>query len=315
MEQYVGVDVSKDELEIRISGESKSFTERNSEGGIRKVISKLKSYSIKLIAMESTGVYHKLLAKILWQEDLPVSIVCPVRIRFYAKSKGYLAKTDKLDAAIIVEYAEKANPPLTPKPDPSVEALQELVTRRNQLKSMIAMEKNRLPIAPNKTIHTSILNIIKDLEREVRDLDKLITAAIKINKALKTKSAILQSSRGVGPVVAAVLLSCLPELGELNKKQIASLIGVAPFNNDSGKMIGVRQIKGGRAGVRSALYMAILSIIAGPDCSLKAKYCNLVAKKKKPKVAMVACMRTLIVRLNAMIRDNKAWVEPLYAIA
>ena len=302
---YVGIDVSKDSLDVAVvpSGEQRQFS--NDEAGHCKLLSKLLKLAPALIVMEPTGGLEAPLAGVLAAEGLAVAVVNARQIRDYARAAGRLAKTDKLDAEIIAKFAEKMQPEPRALRDEESQEIKEMVSRRRQLVEMLRAEKNRLAIA-RKVMKPSILAHIKWLEQEIDSLDRTLRQQIENSPIWREKDNLLKSIPGVGPVTAATLLAELPELGSLNRRQIASLSGVAPFNQDSGSMKGKRRIWGGRASVRSALYMAAL-VGTRYNPVIRAFYIRLLEKGKAKKVALVACMRKLLTILNSMIRYRKVW--------
>lgn len=262
---------------------------------------------------EATGAYHEGVAGYLFEKGkFAVSVVAPSRVRYYARATGLSAKTDALDARVVVQYAETT--PLRswrPKED-SVDELGQLATRRKQLIDMLVMEKNRLESNPRRSAQASIEPTIHHFEKELEAVEQEIQALTEKNQELKGKSDLLQSLKGVGPVVSTTLLAYLPELGQVDSKEIAALVGVAPLNRDSGKMRGQRRIFGGRELVRAALYMGAVSATRNNPV-LRAIFLRLVAAGKPKKVALVAVMRKMVVWLNAMVRDGKPWNPSLIA--
>lgn len=302
---YVGIDVSKDTLDVAVapSGEYRQFS--NDEIGLGKLLDKMLKLAPTLIVMEPTGGLEAPLAGLLASEGLAVAVVNARRIRDFARGAGKLAKTDKLDAAVIAEFAWRMEPEPRALRDEESQEIKEMVSRRRQLVEMLRAEKNRLAIA-RKVMKPSIMAHIEWLEQEVRGLDRTLKQRIENSPIWREKDNLLKSIPGIGPVTAATLLAELPELGSLNRRQIASLSGVAPFNQDSGSMRGKRRIWGGRAPVRSALYMAAL-VGTRYNPVIKAFYTRLLEKGKAKKVALVACMRKLLTILNSIIRYRKAW--------
>ncbi|MDD5701610.1 MAG: IS110 family transposase [Dehalococcoidales bacterium] len=302
---YAGIDVSKASLEVALSnkGEIKSFP--NQESGIKQIVSYLKKQELALSVMEATGGLEKLLAASLVEAAIPVVVVNPRQVRDYAKAKGILAKTDNIDAHILAEFGQDIHPEVRPLTDKQTEAIKALLVRRQQLMDMITMENNRLWPADIKVI-PSIQEHLDWLKQELKRINKDLNDKIQESPLWREKDNLLQSVPGVGPVLSITLLGILPELGSLNRKQIAALAGVAPFNRDSGKYRGKRTTKWGRTRLRPALYMAVL-VATRFNPVIKAYYKHLLEKGKEKKVALVACMRKLITILNAMVRDNKAW--------
>jgi transposase len=300
-----GIDVSKATLDVATTKgkEIKSFS--NDESGINEVIDYLKKENPALTIMEATGGLEKLLAASLVEASIPVAVVNPKQVRDFAKAKGKLAKTDNIDAHILAEFARDIHPEVRPPSDKQTEEIKALLVRRQQLMTMIVMEKNRLWSASG-TVELSIGENIKWLKQLLKDLDNDLANRIKESPIWREKEDLLKSVPGVGPVLSVTLLGTLPELGKLTRKQVAALAGVAPFNQDSGKHRGKRTIKGGRTRVRAPLYMATL-VATRCNPVIKAYYLHLLELGKIKKVALTACMRKLLVILNAIIREHRPW--------
>lgn len=305
MNKIVGIDVSKDALDLFCDWKGESFQFKNTPGGRKKLIKYLSKDLPDFVVLEATGAYHRDLHKDLHSQDIPVCVVNPKRVRDFAKATGILAKTDKLDAKVLARFGSQIEQRPCIPPTESDQALSDLVVRRNQLVTMITQEKNRLSSAP-KSIHQSIKRMIKRLEHELEVIESEIQQAIESQEELRVKSALLQSVKGIGEVSAMVLLTKLSELGTLNHKQISSLAGVAPFNCESGKFKGKRAIYGGRTVVRNTLYMATFSATRY-NPQIKEFYNRLIAQGKIRKVALTACMRKLLIILNAVVRSGKPW--------
>jgi transposase len=302
---YAGIDVSKATLDVAItnSKEIKSFP--NEESGIRQVIHYLKTPHPELTVLEATGGIEKLLAACLVEAGLSVVVVNPRQVRDFARATGELAKTDHIDTGVIARFAQQIQPQVRPLTDKQTEQIKAMLTRRQQIKEMITMENNRLWLADIKVI-PSLQEHLNWLKQELKNWDKDLEEKIKQSPIWKEKDDLLRSVPGVGPVLSMTLLGILPELGSLNRKQIAALAGVAPFNRDSGQYRGRRKIKGGRSKVRTALYMATL-VASRFNPVIKANYAHLLELGKAKKVALTACMRKLLTILNAMVRDHRAW--------
>jgi len=302
---YIGIDVSKLFLDIFVLPTNQHLRFENTDTGIKKLVKKFKHKPDCFFLMESTGGYEKPCKRGLAQAELPAAVMNPRQIRDFAKASGYLAKTDKIDAELIAQFAQK----LTPEPNVSLDDAQEELAdfhaRRKQLVDMISAEKNRLDKA-SPAIEKHILRNIKNLEKELAKIDKILVTKVAQDETFAKKSALLQTTKGVGEKTAIGLLAHLPELGRLNKKEITALAGLAPFNRDSGMFKGKRMIRGGRAPVRCSLYMAALVATRHNPC-IKAFYERLCAKGKAKKLALVACMRKLLITLNAMIKNNQPW--------
>jgi transposase len=307
---YVGVDVSKDRLDVALSnGENFSFD--NSSGGFKLLGKKLRAKKPLCIVLEATGGYEAKAFQWLLAHSFQACCVNPRQVRDFAKACGKLAKTDKVDAGILALFGEKMDPVSRPLPPDTVQELAALVKRREQLHEMLTAEKNRLRLAP-VSVRPSILRIVATIESELNDTDKRARDVVENCPVLKEKVEVLESIPGVGFITAITLLSLMPELGSLDRKKISSLGGLAPFNRDSGKFRGKRSVWGGRAKARRGLYMGAL-VGSRYNPVLKATYLRLQEAGKPKKVALVACMRKLLVICNAMIRDMRHW-EPQMAM-
>jgi transposase len=304
---FVGIDVSKETLDVAYSGCSQVKRFKNHPAHFPALAAYLRPLAPRQIVLEATGCYHEAVAEYLHQKgSFGVAVATPARVRQYARSTGKAAKTDALDARVLVSYAESV--PLRPwqPKEEAVEELTHMATRRQQLIDMLVMEKNRLERNPRRRAQASIERTLWHLEQELAELDKEIQALKEKDQGLKDKDDLLQSMKGVGPVVATTILAFLPELGQVDSREIAALVGVAPLNRDSGKQRGQRWIQGGRALVRRALYMGAVSACKN-NPQLRALYKRMVAAGKPKKVAIVALMRKMLVCLNAMVRDGKPW--------
>ena len=297
---FIGVDVSQASLVVNDG--TRTWSVSNDSKGIASLLKSWQKQTVELVVVESTGGYEELLMEALWKSSIAVCRVNPRRTKAFAISTGIVAKTDFIDAGIIQKFAEQTNPKPTPAPTKAVKSLQPLLDRRSQLMEMIVIEKNHLksPLS-NKQTQLSVRQILKVLQQQLKALDKSITQLINSDKVLKTKADALQAHVGVGPVLTMTILSDLPELGTLSRRQVAALVGVAPVDNQSGNFNGKRSIRGGRKNVRSALYMATLCAIRRNQ-SIKNCYIALVKKGKPKMVALVAAMRRFIVALNAEFR-------------
>lgn len=304
---FVGIDVSKKQLDIADDLGKYEWSEKNNEAGINQLVAKLQQLKPTLIVVESTGGLELALLTALYEAKLPFARVHPGRVREFARSIGLLAKTDRLDAHLLARYAAAVKPPVTQLPSEEEQQLSALMTRRRQVIDMATAEKNRLGTAPKATqerIRDHIAWLEEELDRLNDDIDDFIDRL----PTFRQKKEVLTSTPGIGPVTSAILLADLPELGVYSRQKIAALVGVAPFNKDSGRMRGKRRVKGGRANIRSVLYMATLSAIKYNPV-IQTFYQQLCHRGKEKKVAIVACMRKLLTILNAMIRDNQPWRE------
>ena len=301
---FVGIDISQARLDIAVRP-GVPFSASHDEAGITAVIAHLRALVPTLIVLEATGALETALTSALVEATLPVVVANPRQVRDFAKAAGHLAKTDRLDAEILARFAEVMRPTPRPLPDADARALAALWARRRQLVEMLTAEKNRLLTAP-ATIRKSLRTHIIWLERELAHTDTGLAEAIQRSPVWREKEQLLQSVPGVGPVLTSTLLAHLPELGTLTQKQIAALVGVAPFNRDSGTLRGKRTVWGGRAQVRAVLYMnAIVAARFNPV--IRAFYQRLCRAGKAKKVALTACMRKLLVILNAMLKHRTPW--------
>jgi len=300
---YVGIDIAKDKFEVAILGQKLVTQVVNNKKGIAKFTKQMLELNPQMIVVEATGGYEEALVLAMYAAGLPVALVSPQRVRQYAKARGLLAKTDSLDAQNLAEYGKNIQPRLFVAKSEEGRHLSALLGRRRQLEDMHKAEKNRLRTA-HAEMKSSLQTVIACLEGEVERLDEEIRVFMKEHADFKAQEKLLRSAKSIGPVTAATLLADLPELGKLDRKQIAALVGVAPMNQDSGKKRGYRKTKGGRLEVRSVLYMSALSAIRYNPV-IKAQYDQLVKRGKEKKVAITACMRKMLTILNAMMRDQQ----------
>jgi transposase len=308
---FVGIDVSKDKFDVAIYGEKGCAEAANNKKGIAKLVRQMCDCKPELIVVEASGGYEECLVLALFKAGLPVALVSPQRVRQYARAKGRLAKTDPLDAQLLAEYGKAIQPRLFVGKSEERKQLSALVGRRNQLNAMLQAEKNRLR-AQSGAIRTSLEQVISCLAAQLKQIDQEIRALLQAQTDLQAQEKILRTAKSVGPVTAATLLADLPELGQLDRQEIAALVGVAPMNADSGKKRGYRKTKGGRPEVRRTLYMATLTGIRYNPV-LKPHYEQLRKRGKEKKVAITACMRKLLVILNAMMRDQQPFRAPAAA--
>jgi len=305
---FVGIDVSKDALEVAVRPGGKRWSARNDSSGLDSLVAALQEVQPQAIVMEATGGYEVPVAAILGAAKLPVAVVNPRQVRDFARATGTLAKTDGIDAQVLAHFAEAVRPVCRPLPDAQQQELEALLARRRQLVAMVTMEKNRLrsvlaKVRPRLEAH------IDWLEKELAEGDGELREFLQRSPLGREKDKLLQSTPGVGPVLSLTLLANLPELGTLDRHQVAALVGVAPFARDSGLLRGRRAIWGGRAPVRAALYMATLSAVRHNPV-LRAFYQRLLAAGKAKKVALVACMHKLLTILNAMLKHRTPWLAP-----
>jgi transposase len=304
---FVGVDVCKDSLDVAIGLGKDIITFANDQKGVDALLKKLSGIDAELTVFESTGGYELLAASSLAESGLPVVIINPRQVRDFAKSAGILAKTDAIDARVIARFAEAVKPDVRPLKDRETSELTALVTRRRQIIQMTVAENNRLKLA-NKRNRKDIKDHIRWLEKRLDKIRSDIGKMIQSSPIWRSKNDILQSVPGIGPVTSASLICELPELGVLSPKKIAMLAGLAPLNCDSGRFKGRRRIWGGRASVRSGLYMATMAAIRC-NPAIKGFYQRLTAAGKCHKVAATACMRKLLIIANAMLRDQELWQQ------
>lgn len=300
---YIGIDVSKSRLDIAQAPEAASWSTSNDPEGISDLVRQLAKSAPALVVMESTGGFESALAAALLAASVRVVVVNPRQVRDYARATGRLAKTDKLDARVLAAFAEAIKPELRQLPDTALRELSGLLHRRQQVVEMLTAERNRMGLA-TEAVRKDIRAHIHWLQGRLEELDKDLRGAIRATPAWREKDDLLRSIKGVGPVLATTLLAELPELGQLNRKQIAALVGVAPLNRDSGQYRGKRSIWGGRSHVRAVLYMAALSA-SRHNPLIRPLYLRLLAAGKPDKVALTACMRKLLIMLNGIMRDGR----------
>lgn len=305
MGRCVGIDVSKGHPDWVLGAERTVSRVSNTAAGVRRLVAKLAKQPVDRIVVESTGGYERAVTDALSAADLPVVLVNPWRVRRFGEGLGVLAKTDPLDARILALYGERAQPERRPLPGPRQRQMADLVRRRRQLIAMIVAEKSRLETASSE-IRRDIQAVVQLLEKRVSKLDQRIDASIAADTEQSETWKRLQSVPSVGPGVARTLIVDLPELGSLGRREIASLVAVAPFAKDSGKKSGYRRIRAGRAAPRTALYLAAM-VGARFNPVLKAMYQRMIAAGKPPKVALIALARKLLTILNAMVRDGTDW--------
>jgi transposase len=305
-ERFVGIDVSKDHLDVVIRPAGTHTRVPNTDDGLDQLVAVLRPLGLVLIVLEATGGYQRRAVAALSLAGLPVAVVNPARARDFAKAIGRLAKTDAVDAAALAEFAERIRPPVRPLPDAEAQKMRALLARRGQLVGMRTMERNRLTTATDRTVRRSLDAHLKWLQEQIDATEEELDEAIQASEVWKAKDALLQSIPGIGPGVARTLLFELPELGRLSREQIGALTGLAPMNRDSGRSSGPRFIVGGRAVVRTAVYMATHAARKW-NPALKVFADRLAAAGKAPKVVLIAVARKLLVIANAVLRDQKPW--------
>jgi transposase len=307
---YVGIDVAKDTLQIATCPDLIKTCLPNTPEGHRQICELLKKHSVALIVLEATGGYERPLAAELLCESLPVVVVNPRQVRNFARGMGQFAKTDAIDAAILAQFAHIVKPAPKPQFKAQTSELAELVRRRRQLNDLRTQESNRLLMSHHPKVKKSITKMVKTLDFQIDEIDQLIRDYIDGDDDFKSKDSIIQSTPGVGPQTSAMLISHLPELGRLNRQEIASMAGLAPWDRSSGKCDGKAHIWGGRKDVRNVLYMATLT--ASRFNPVIRTVAHRLKQKGKPfKVVMTACMRKLLVILNTMIRNRTVWAPKI----
>ncbi len=305
-EVYVGIDVSGDRLEVHTHPSGQSWSVAYEEAGLSALVARLQGLGVALVVLEATGKLQDVAAATLYAAGLPVAVVNPRQVRDFARATGRLAKTDRLDAAVIAHFGAAIQPTAQPAPDAERQRLSELVARRRQLVEMVTAEQNRLRSTQDAALREEVQVHIRWLKAALKKLEKEISRTIRQNPLWRAQDELLRSTPGVGPVTACTLLAGLPELGQLRQRPLAGLVGVAPMNCDTGRRRGERHIRGGRATVRRALYMATLVGVRKNEV-LRAHYQHLLVAGKPRKVALVACMRKLLLVLNAMVRTGQPW--------
>lgn len=303
---YVGIDVSKDRLDVATGPDSRVSQFPNSDPGCKTLIASLKDLPVAMVVMEATGGHEARIADAIANAGLAVAVINPRQIRSFARSLGVLAKTDAIDARVIARFAATVKPPIRERPAETIRNLAALVARRSQLMGMRTAERNRLGMTVNPTVRSDLKRAVSGFGRRIERIDREIGAVIAASPVLATRSDLLGSVPGVGPQLIAALTAYLPELGTLSHKQVAALVGVAPYSRDSGKSSGKRFVHGGRAQVRTVLYMGALSA-SRHNPAIKPFYDRLVAAGKSRKLALIACARKLLTILNAMLRNGEYW--------
>lgn len=309
---FVGVDVSKARLDVACRHDGSTFSEANDPQGIAALVARLQALGPTLIVLEATGGLEAPLAAALAAAGLAVAVVNPRQVRDFARATGRLAKTDRIDAAVLAHFADAIRPAVRPLPDDQARQLEALIVRRRQLVEMRAAEQNRLGATTAAVVRRNLEAHIAYLTAQLAGLDGELQKAVEVSPAWKAKDDLLRGVPGIGPVVSRTLLASLPELGALTNKQISALVGLAPVARDSGTLKGRRCIAGGRGAVRAVLYMAALTA-KRYNPVLRVFYERLIAAGKATKVALTAVMRKLLTILNAMVRNNHAW-DPSVAL-
>lgn len=308
----VGIDVSKAELAIAVDPTAETWTSATTAEALEQLVQRLTRLDPQLIVVEATAGYELPLVTACAAAGLPITVVNPRQVRAFAQAIGRTAKTDAIDAALLALFGARVQPAVRPLPDAETRALAALLARRRQLLEMLGAEQHRLAQATTAVVRRDLRNHIRWLERRVGDVDDDIRRAVEKSPVWRVQEDLLRSVPGIGPIVARTLLAELPELGRLDRRAIAALVGVAPFNRDSGQWRGHRRIWGGRRAIRAALYMAAL-VATRRNPPLAAFYQRLRSRGKPAKVALVAVMRKLLTTLNAMLKHQSPWTDPTVA--
>lgn len=303
---YVGIDVSKDRLDVHVRPSGEAFSVARDGKGLEELVGRLLACSPTLVAVEATGGFETIVAAALAGAKLPLVVINPAQVRHFAQAIGQRAKSDPIDAAVIARFVEAVKPALRPVPDQQARLLAELVARRRQIIEMIVAERQREQRVESVRIRKGVARHIKQLEKELPDIDNDIDTLVRGSPAWRDKEELLISFPGVSNTLARLFIAEVPELGALNRRQIASLAGLAPFIRQSGRWKGRSKIGGGRSSLRAGLYMAALSAIRCHP-QLKVFYRRLVSTGKPKMVALIAVARKLLTILNAMLRDQKPW--------
>jgi transposase len=302
---FVGLDIAKAHVDICVQPAGERWRVDRDDAGLAALGARLRTYAPSLVVLEATGGYETAVVTALALAAVPVVVVNPRQVRDFARALGRLAKTDTIDAAVLALFAERVRPAIRPVPDEAQQELVALITRRRQLLEMLTAERNRLATA-RSAVRAGLRQHIRWLERRVADTDHDLTTTVQRSPLWRAQDNLLRSAPGVGRVTSTSLAALLPELGRLSRREIASLVGIAPLNRDSGQQRGRRTIWGGRASVRTPLYMATL-VATRRNPVIKAFYQRLRAAGKPPRVALVAAMRKLLTILNAMVKQQKPW--------
>jgi len=303
--RYVGIDVSKDRLDVHVQPTGEAFAVARDGEGLASLVARLKPLAPHVVAVEATGGFEMTVAAAIAGAGLPLAIVNPAQVRHYAQALGRRAKTDRIDAEVIARFAAAVRPEPRPLPDEATQALADLVTRRRQIIAMMVAERQRATRLP-KRLKRSCERVVRVLEKELAALDQDIDTTVRGTPAWRVKEDLLASVIGIGTITARALIADLPELGTLNRRQIAALVGVAPFTRESGQWRGKSFIAGGRPTIRAALFVATMAAVRH-NPSIRDFRDHLIARGKPKMVAMVACMRKLLTILNAILRDQTPW--------
>lgn len=305
-DSFVGIDVSSQTLDVCLLPTGEAFSENNSGKGLERLARRLKQTKPTLVVLEATGGYERALVLALAEAAVPTAVVNPRQVRDFARARGILAKTDSIDARVLAQFARDLRPATSEAPSERQLELEELLARRRQLIAIRTAEKNRRQQVRGRTVVSSVKTLLRTLDHEVSQLEERIAELLQQCAVAVEKLRLLTSTPGIGPTVGQTLVIDLPQLGRLNRREIASLVGVAPLNWDSGQRRGRRSVWGGRSHVRSALYMAVLAALRC-NAVVRRFYDRLRAAGKPAKVALTACMRKLLTILNTMLAKNTPW--------
>jgi len=304
-DRNVGIDVGKDTLDVYVYELDLYWQESNTGEGVRRLVNRLKRFQLTRVLVEATGGYERSIVEAATELSMPIIIVQPIQVRQFARAQGVFAKTDKIDARLIARYGVLLQPEVKLLPGKKVRRVRDLLARKRQLNAMRTMELNRLH-KTQRIIAASHRRLLKLIDKEIVEINEKLSREVSDIAEWQRTYDVISSAPGIGDGVAFTLLGELPELGQLTNRQIAALCGLAPFNRDSGKMKGKRRIRGGRAPIRTVLYMAMLSAIQHNPV-IKQFYQHLVAQGKNKKVAITACMRKMMTILNTMVRNDQEW--------
>lgn len=303
---FIGLDVSKQHLDVAVRPQNRHFVSPNDDRGIKQLVKRLAALQPELIVLEASGGYEFLVTAALAEAQLPVALVNPQAVRKFAGATGKLAKTDKIDAQVLAHFAEALRPEPRPLPDQALQVLKAALQRRIQVVKMIGQEKNRLEKTFMPSVRQDIQEHLAWLQKRLKELDRDLNDQIRQSPLWRDRDRLYQSVPGIGPAVSQAVIAQLPEIGTLSGKKAAALVGVAPFNRDSGRFRGKRMIRGGRSYLRNMLYMA--AVVASQwNPVIRTFYQRLLAAGKSPKLALTACIRKLVVILNAMVKNNQPW--------
>lgn len=305
---FVGIDVSKDQLEVHVRPDGISFACRNDEVGLAALLARLREKKPALVVVEATGGFERLVVASLAEADQPIAVVNPSQVRKFAGAIGRLAKTDRIDAAVIAHFADAIRPTPRPLPDTQTIQLRALLSRRHQLVVMMGTEQQRQDKAEDPLTRRSCVAMLRSLKSELERIERAIDKLITASPIFCAKQDLLKSIPGIGDIVARTFIAELPELGTVDRHRIAALVGLAPVNHDSGRYRGQRHIKGGRSQVRRPLFVACLSVVQH-NRMLRTFYDRLLRAGKPKRLALIAVMRKILVIANAILRDQKPWLE------